>query len=268
MNINNISLGFKPKKIVSWLERPIATVFLLGQVIIHLLRGELNHRLTLEQMESVGPKSLPISLITAISVGMVFTIQVSKEFLSFGAIQTIGGVLALALSRELTPVLTAVVVAGRVGSAFAAEIATMKVTEQIDALYVLKTDPVNYLVVPRVVACCLMLPMLTMLSFVAGMISGLIIAENLYNISQSTFLSSAQSFLQVWDLACSAIKSLVFGGIIAIVGCNWGITTRGGAKDVGKSTTEAVVIALILIFVTNFFLSWVMFRGIGTSFAG
>ncbi|MEM7595846.1 MAG: ABC transporter permease, partial [Cyanobacteria bacterium P01_A01_bin.83] len=188
MNINNTNLVFKPYKILSWLGRPLGGFFLVGQVIIHLLRGELNHHLTMEQMESVGPKSLPISLITSISVAMVFTIQVSKEFLSFGAIQTIGGVLALALSRELTPVLTAVVVAGRVGSAFAAEIGTMKVTEQIDALYLLKTDPINYLIIPRVVACCLMLPMLTMLSFVAGMTSGLIIAENLYNISRSTFL--------------------------------------------------------------------------------
>lgn len=255
-------------KIFSWLERPLGAVFLAGQVITHLLRGELNYRMTVEQMQSVGPSSLPIALITSISVGMVFTIQVSKEFLNFGAVQTIGGILALALSRELTPVLTAVVVAGRIGSAFAAEIGTMKVTEQIDALYILKTDPVNYLVTPRVIACCLMLPMLTMLSFVAGMLSGLIIAENLYGISQSTFLNSAQSFLGVWDLVCSAIKSLVFGAIIAIIGCNWGITTKGGAKDVGKSTTSAVVIALILIFVTNFFLSWIMFQGTGTSFGG
>ncbi|MEM8677448.1 MAG: MlaE family lipid ABC transporter permease subunit [Cyanobacteria bacterium P01_G01_bin.67] len=265
MNINLISGG---KNILSLFERPIGAFFLVGQVLTHLLRGELNHRLTVEQMESVGPKSLPISLITAISVGMVFTIQVSKEFLDFGAIQTIGGILALALSRELTPVLTAVVVAGRVGSAFAAEIATMKVTEQIDALYVLKTDPVNYLVVPRVVACCLMLPMLNMLAFVAGMVSGLIVAENLYDISQSTFLNSAQNFLEIWDLVCSTIKSLVFGGIIAIIGCNWGLTTRGGAKDVGESTTSAVVIALILIFVTNFFLSWIMFQSAGSKLGG
>lgn len=264
----SIRLIFGSKTIISWLERPLSAVFLMGQVIIHLLRGELNHRIILEQMESVGPRSLPIALITSISVGMVFTIQVSKEFLSFGAVQTIGGILALALSRELTPVLTAVVVAGRIGSAFAAEIGTMKVTEQIDALYILKTDPVNYLVVPRVIACCLMLPMLTMISFVAGMFSGLIIAENLYGISQSTFLHSAQNFLGVWDLLCSAIKSLIFGTIIAVIGCNWGLTTRGGAKDVGESTTSAVVIALILIFVTNFFLSWIMFQGAGANLGG
>jgi len=261
-------INFNSKKIISWFERPFSAVFLLGQVLIHLLRGELNHAITVEQMESVGPRSLPIVLITAISIGMVFTIQVSRELLQFGAVQTIGGVLALALSRELTPVLTAVVVAGRIGSAFEAEIGTMKVTEQIDALYILKTDPVNYLVTPRLVACCLMLPMLTMLSFLTGMISGMIIAENLYDISQSTFLNSAQNFLEVWDLISSGIKSIVFGTIIAIVGCNWGITTRGGAKDVGESTTTAVVVALILIFITNFFLSWVMFQGTGSKLIG
>lgn len=261
-------INFNSIAIISWLERPLGALFLLGQVIIHIMRGELNHRIIVEQMESVGPRSLPIVLITAISIGMVFTIQVSRELLQFGAVQTIGGVLALALSRELTPVLTAVVVAGRIGSAFAAEIGTMKVTEQIDALYILKTDPVNYLVTPRVLACCLMLPMLTMLSFVAAMMSGLIIAENLYGISQSTFLNSAQSFLEVWDLICSGIKSIVFGTIIAVIGCNWGITTRGGAKDVGESTTTAVVVALILIFVANFFLSWIMFQGTGSKLVG
>ena len=121
--------------IISWLQRPLSGVFLLGQAIIHLMQGRINYTNTVEQMESVGPSSLPIALITSASVGMVFTIQVAKQFIEFGTVQIIGGVLALALSRELTPVLTAVVVAGKIGSAFAAEIGTMKVTEQIDAKY-------------------------------------------------------------------------------------------------------------------------------------
>ena len=243
----------------------LAGIFLMGQIVIHILHRQINFNNTLEQMESVGPGSLVIALITSISVGMVFTIQVAKEFINFGTVQIIGGVLALALSRELTPVLTAVVVAGRIGSAFAAEIGTMKVTEQIDALYVLKTDPINYLVIPRVVACCLMLPMLTMVSLVAGIISGSIVAENLYGISFTTFFDSVQNFLQVWDLIAAQIKSVVFGAIIAIIGCNWGLTTTGGAKGVGESTTAAVVTALISIFVTNFFLSWLMFQGSGSA---
>ena len=248
-------------QIMSWVQRPLSGIFLMGQTLTHLVQGKINLNNTLDQMESVGPGSLSIALVTAASVGMVFTIQVAKEFIDFGTVDIIGGVLAIALSRELTPVLTAVVVAGRVGSAFAAEIGTMKVTEQIDALYILKTDPVDYLVVPRVVACCLMLPMLTMVSFVMGIISGMIVAENIYGISQTTFLDSVQNFLGIWDLVAAQIKSIIYGLIIAIIGCNWGMTTSGGAKGVGESTTAAVVIALIAIFVTNFFLSWIMFQG-------
>ena len=242
-------------KLISWLQRPLNAFFLIGQAVFHLIRGQINTENTLEQMDAVGPKSLLITLITSTSIGMVFTIQVAQQLLQFGTVQVIGGITAIALSRELTPVLTAVVVAGRIGSAFAAEIGTMKVTEQIDALYILKTDPVNYLVVPRVVACCLMLPILTIVSFVVGMASGLILADTMYGITYTTFLDSVQNFLQVWDLICAIIKSVVFGLIIAIVGCNWGLTTSGGAKGVGESTTNAVVTALILIFMTNFFLS-------------
>jgi phospholipid/cholesterol/gamma-HCH transport system permease protein len=249
-----------------WLQRSLAAIFLTGQVVVHLLQGKINRRNTLEQMAIVGPDSLTIALITATFVGMVFTIQVAREFLNFGAVQAIGGVLALALSRELAPVLTAVVLAARVGSAFAAEIGTMKVTEQIDALYVLRSDPIDYLVIPRLIACCVMLPMLTMISLVMGLIGGIVVSQAIYSISQATFLESIQAFLQTWDLVSAVIKAVIFGGIIAVIGCNWGLTTTGGAKGVGESTTTAVVMALIAIFISNFFLSWLMFQGLGRQF--
>ncbi len=175
--------------------------------------------------------------------------------------------LAIALSRELAPLITAIVVTGRVGSAFAAEIGTMQVTDQIDALYMLKTDPIDYLVIPRLIACCMMIPLLTILSFVVGMIGGLVLAEALYGISSTVFLNSAQSFLTTWDLFSSLIKSVVFGTLISVIGCSWGLTTTGGAKGVGESTTAAVVTALMSIFVTNFFLSWLMFHGTGNTTA-
>ncbi|NES81314.1 MAG: MlaE family lipid ABC transporter permease subunit [Moorea sp. SIO2B7] len=248
-----------------WIGRLIAAIFLGGQVVVHLLRTKIHRRNTIEQMATVGPESLMIALITAGFVGMVFTIQVAREFIYFGAGTAVGGVLAIALTRELAPVLTAVVLAGRVGSAFAAEIGTMRVTEQIDALYVLKTDPIDYLVIPRVLACCLMLPVLTILSLITGMAGGLLIATNLYGISQSVFLNSARNFLGVWDLFSSMIKSGVFGGLIAVIGCSWGLTTTGGAKGVGQSTTTAVVTALLAIFIANFFLSWLMFQGTGSA---
>ena len=248
-----------------WLERLLAAFFLGGQVLVHLLQGKIHRRNTLEQMASVGPKSLAIALITASFVGMVFTIQVAREFIHFGATTAVGGVLAISLTRELAPVLTAVVLAGRVGSAFAAEIGTMRVTEQIDALYILKTDPIDYLVTPRVIACALMLPVLTILSLVTGMIGGLFIANSLYDIPSSVFLDSVENFLKTWDLVSSMIKSLIFGALIGIIGCSWGLTTTGGAKGVGKSTTTAVVTSLLAIFIANFFLSWLMFQGTGSA---
>lgn len=248
-----------------WTLRLLSAIFLGGQVIVHLLGGKIHRRNTLDQMAVVGPDSLTIAMITASFIGAVFTIQVTREFINFGATTAIGGVLALALSRELAPVLTAVVIAGRVGSAFAAEIGTMRVTEQIDALYMLKTDPIDYLVIPRVIACCLMLPLLTILSIILGMTGGVLIAINFYNIPQSVFLDSARNFLGIWDLFTAMIKAGVFGMLIAVIGCSWGLTTTGGAKGVGQSTTTAVVTALLAIFITNFFLSWLMFQGTGSA---
>ena len=248
-----------------WLQRSIAAVLLAGQVAVHLLKVKIHRRNTLEEMAAVGPDSLAIALVTAAFVGMVFTIQVAREFLNFGAGQAVGGVLALALTRELAPVLTSVVIAGRVGSAFAAEIGTMRVTEQIDALYVLKTDPIDYLVIPRVIACCLMLPILTLLSLITGLLGGMFIASSLYSISQVVFLDSVNNFLQVWDLCSALIKAIIFGALVAIIGCSWGLTTTGGAKGVGQSTTTAVVTALLAIFIANFFLSWLMFQGPGSA---
>jgi phospholipid/cholesterol/gamma-HCH transport system permease protein len=246
-----------------WHRRLLAAALLGGQVLFHLLKGRIHRRNTLEQMAIAGPASLIIVLVVSLSIGMVFTIEIAREFINFGAASTVGGVLALALARELAPVLSAVVLAGRIGSAFAAEIGTMRVTEQIDALYMLKTDPIDYLVTPRVIACCMMLPFLSVLALVVGLAGGLLMAEQ-YGISQTLFLNSVRSFLTPWDLACAPIKSFCFGALIAVIGCNWGLTTTGGAKGVGQSTTTAVVTSLLAIFISNFFLSWLLFQGTGS----
>lgn len=248
-----------------WFKRLIAAIFLGGQAIVHMLRGKFNYSNIIEQMALVGPESLLIALLTSTTIGMVFTIQVAREFINIGAGQAVGGVLSLALTRELAPVLTAVVLAGRVGSAFAAELGTMKVSEQIDALYILKTDPVDYLVVPRLVACCVMLPLLTILAIVTGMLGGLLIATTIYGMPGRVFLDSARNFLNAWDICSAPIKAVCFGALIAIIGCSWGMTTTGGAKGVGQSTTTAVVTSLLAIFISNFFLSWMMFQGTGSA---
>lgn len=233
-------------------------------MFFHLFQGKIHRRNTLDQMAVVGPESLLIALVTAAFVGMVFTVQVAREFINLGAATAVGGVLALSLSRELAPVLTAVVLAGRVGSAFAAEIGTMRVTEQIDALLMLKTDPIDYLVIPRVIACCMMLPILTIMCLVTGMMGGLLVAITMYDISPSVFLDSARNFLNLWDILSAAIKAFCFGALIAVIGCSWGLTTSGGAKGVGESTTTAVVTSLLTIFIANFFLTWIMFQGVGS----
>ncbi len=263
-----MNFSLLPDNFVLWLQRLLAAIFLGGQVIIHIISKPIHRRNTIEQMAAVGPESLLIALVTAVFVAMVFTIQVAREFISFGASTAIGGLLALTLARELAPVLTAVVIAGRVGSAFAAEIGTMRVTEQIDALQMLKSDPIDYLVIPRVIACALMLPLLCVLSFMTGMAGGLVVATNLYGLSTAVFINSAQSFLTPWDLVSALIKSVIFGTLIAVIGSSWGLTTTGGAKGVGQSTTTAVVTSLLAIFVANFFLSWVMFQGTGSAFLG
>lgn len=263
-----MNFSLLPDNFVLWLQRLLAAIFLGGQVIIHIISKPIHRRNTIEQMAAVGPESLLIALVTAVFVAMVFTIQVAREFISFGASTAIGGLLALTLARELAPVLTAVVIAGRVGSAFAAEIGTMRVTEQIDALQMLKSDPIDYLVIPRVIACALMLPLLCVLSFMTGMAGGLVVATNLYGLSTAVFINSAQSFLTTWDLVSALIKSVIFGTLIAVIGSSWGLTTTGGAKGVGQSTTTAVVTSLLAIFVANFFLSWVMFQGTGSAFLG
>jgi phospholipid/cholesterol/gamma-HCH transport system permease protein len=249
----------------TWSRRLGAALLLGGQVLVHLLRGKINRRNTFEQMSIVGPESLLVAMLTALFVGMVFTIQVAREFINFGLANTVGGVLALALTRELGPVLTAVILTGRVCSAFAAEIGTMRVTEQIDALQMLSTDPVDYLVIPRVLACCIMLPVLTLFSLIGGIGGGMVVASTLYNIPSSVFLDSVQGFVALWDIWSALLKAMVFGAIIAVVGSSWGMTTTGGAKGVGQSTTAAVVTTLVIIFISNFFLSWVMFQGTGGS---
>lgn len=259
----NVKVSWTPFRLNPWGRRLFRAILLGGQVIFHLLLGKIHVRNTRAQMIMVGPESLLVVLLTATFVGMVFTIQVSREFINFGLVQAVGGVLAVSLTRELGPVLTAVIVTGRVCSAFAAEIGTMRVTEQIDALQMLDTDPVDYLVVPRVVACGIMMPVLTVLALFSGIGGGMLVAMFLYGVPIGVFLDSVQAFLDFWDLLSALIKALVFGTLIAIIGSSWGLTTTGGAKGVGQSTTAAVVTSLLAIFVSNFFLSWIMFQGTG-----
>lgn len=246
-----------------YLWRALAALIIAGQVFLRILRRRVHLRNSLQQLESVGPRSLGVCLLTASFVGMAFTIQFVREFARLGLTRAVGGVLSLALSRELSPVVTAIIVAGRVGSAFAAELGTMQVSEQTDTLRVLRTDPIDYLVTPRVIACSIALPILTLISFTVGMAASVFLADSVYNVSANIILDSAKKALQPWDFVSTMIKSTVFGAIISVVSCAWGITTVGGAKGVGESTTSAVVISLVCIFIADFILSWCFFQGAG-----
>ncbi len=211
-------------------------------------------------MVTAGPGSiLPVLLVNGCA-GMIFTIQTARELVKFDAVNTVGGAFALAFCRELAPILTASIIAGQVGSAFAAEIGEMCVTEQIDALYMLKTDPIDYLVVPRVIACCLMLPILTILGLVIGIIGGVFAAMQFYQVDPEIFLESVRNFLTVPDILTVLLKAFIFGVLVAVIGCNWGLTTTGGAKQVGESATAAVVTSWVLIFIVDFFLSLLLYE--------
>jgi phospholipid/cholesterol/gamma-HCH transport system permease protein len=247
-----------------WFQRFLVTLFLGGQVLLRILQGKIDRRKIMEHLVTVGLDSLGSVLLIAFFGGMVFTFQLARELIRFGAVGAVGGTFAVAFCGELAPLLTAGVVAGQVGSAFAAEIGEMQVTEQIDALYMLRTNPIDYLVVPRVIACCIMLPILTIFSVAVGILGGLFVAVNFYELEPSVFLESVRTFLGPWDLVTVAIKSFIFGLIIALVGCGWGLTTAGGGKGVGQAATAAVVTSWVFIFVADLFISLLMFHELGT----
>ncbi len=223
---------------------------------IHNLRtGKFSFKNLLDQMSRIGVDSLLMVAITGISTGAVLVVQIGYQFAQMGAQSYVGGVVSLAMARELAPILTAIVVAGRVGSAIAAEIGTMKITEQIDALETMATNPVDYLVVPRFWGCTIMLFMLTIFTNVVGMIGGSIVAVHQIGLTLISFRDSILHMLMVQDLMGGLVKATIFGGIIAIIGCYKGFTTEGGAEGVGQSTTSAVVVSIMMILAVNYFLT-------------
>ena len=228
---------------------------LAGQVIFRLVQGRGERRNLMYYLACAGPGCLAPVVLTNLFAGMIFSIQTGRELINYGATHALGGAFAMAYCRELCPILTAAILAGQVGSAFAAEIGCMKLSEQIDALKVLRTDPIDYLVVPRVLACCIMLPILMILSLFVGIGGGLLIAHQLFDISAYTFLSSIQESLMISDLVAVLLKAVLFGAVIAIMSCSHGLTTACHGKGVGQSTTAAVVTTWVGIFVMDFVVS-------------
>ncbi len=214
---------------------------------------------TIAQAALLGVQSLVIVALTSLFTGMVISLESAQQAVAYGFANLVGGAVAYASVRELGPMLTGVVVAGRVGAAIAAEIGSMVVTEQIEALRSMGLEPSRFLVVPRLVALLVMLPLLTIFADVVSIAGGAWIAQTYAHVSYEAFVSSVRQSIDFSDVLKGLLKSLVFATIIAMVGAYQGLSTRGGAAGVGRSTTFAVVLAIILIFVSNFVLSFLLF---------
>ena len=230
---------------------------LFGQTLRQLHKAQ--RKLTLYQMAHLGVDSLPIVSLTLLFAGMVMTLQIVDILLRYGAQSTLGGVISIAMGRELGPILTGVVVAGRTGAAMTAELGTMKVTEQIDALHCMAVNPVAYLVVPRFIACVLMVPVLSFYGYIIGTGGGYGVAILGSGISHFTFMNSVELFTAVSDVVYGMIKAMVFGGIIALIACYEGMHAKSGAEGVGQATTRSVVMSIIFIFVCNYLLSIILY---------
>jgi phospholipid/cholesterol/gamma-HCH transport system permease protein len=221
----------------------------------YLLRRPFDGRLFLDQLDAVGVRSLTVVNLTAIFSGMVLALQMGEFLAKFGAKIYVSRIMGLSLMREMGPVLSALMVAARVGAGITAELGTMKVTEQIDAMRALATSPIKKLVVPRVLATIVMMPVLTILADAVGLFGGYFIAVLQLGVSGDFFYNSLIQNTALGDLMSGLGKSVFFGFLIAIIACNKGLTATGGADGVGRATTSAVVQASISVLVSDFFLT-------------
>ncbi|MCL2390503.1 MAG: ABC transporter permease [Endomicrobia bacterium] len=227
-----------------------------GETFFWILKGQIPLKSTMSQMVEMGWRSFPIILLTSFFTGMVLALQVGTSTANlFNEPVYVGTILGFSLVLELGPVLTAVVVAGRVGAAITAEIGTMKVTEQLDALYTLGTNPVKYLAVPRFVSCILMLPLLTVFANIIGIYGGLIVTVHSWDVSPAVYWGDVLDFMEIGTFLHGFIKSFFFAFIIVSIACHKGFSTEGGAEGVGKATTSSVMTSLVLVLVSDYFLS-------------
>ncbi len=239
-----------------------STIEHIGDICVLLYRTiyssfirPFNLRLIWEQLEEIGFKSIPIVILSATAIGMVMVVQLAYGFGRFGAKSLVGSVVSLAFVRELGPVLTSLLVGGRVGSGITAEIGSMKVTEQIDALRTLGADPIKKLVVPRFIAAVISFPFLTIIADLAGIIGAMIMAEIELGVTPRLFISGMVGWVFISDLLSGILKTVFFGSIVATIGCYIGMNTEGGTQGVGRATTLTVVVSLVLIIIGDFFLT-------------
>lgn len=247
-----------------WLKSALLSIQNYSKItwssVINLFSRPRYFRETVEQMDSMGVRSLTIVTLTGLFTGMVLTVQSSATLDAFGARPYVGRMVSLSMLRELGPVLTALMVTGRVGSGMAAELGSMVVTQQIDALRSLGTDPIRKLVTPRLVAGLVMVPTLTILSDAVGMLGGYLVARFTLRLGTELYWHSALDAISMEDIFMGLVKPLVFGFIIVSVGCYQGLSTRGGTQGVGESTTQSVVVASVLILASDYFLNLLILK--------
>ena len=234
-------------------------LLLFLSAITWAIRPPFRFRVLFKQMEFVGVHSLTVVAITGIFTGMVLALQTYYGFRLFGGESLVGATVALSMARELGPVITSLMVTGRAGSAMAAELGTMRVTQQIDALYTMSVNPIQFLVVPRIISAIIMLPVLTIISDFIGVAGGYFVGVRLLKINSGIFMARIIEFVELEDIFNGLIKSACFGLILALVGCYKGFYTTGGAEGVGRATTQAVVISSVAILISDYFLTAVMF---------
>jgi len=247
-------------------RRTISFVSETGRVTLTLFRAirvafilPLGLRNIIKQMEQLGVNSIPVVLITATFTGMVLALQSHTGFKRFNAESLVGTVVALSMTRELGPVLTGLIVAGRAGAAMAAELGTMRVTEQIDALATMAVDPVKYLITPRVLAGIIMLPILTVLADFIGIIGGYLVSVRLLDANSGIYIRRTTQYLEVNDIMAGLMKAAIFGMLISAISCYKGFNAAGGAEGVGEATTSAVVISMMLILISDYFMTAFLF---------
>ena len=248
-------LEFIGIRTTSFIREMGGVILFLGQTLRGMVSRPFYLKNLLRQMEQIGVNSVPVVLTTAISTGMVLALQSYTGFKRFGAESLIGAVVSLSMTRELGPVLTGLMVAGRAGAAMAAELGTMRVTEQIDALYTMATNPMQYLVVPRFLASTIMMFFLSGLGMYIGILGGYFVGVKVLGTNPVTYMNQSINNTEVQDIWYGLIKSLVFGAVVGLIGCYKGFNTEGGAEGVGKATTGAVVVSCMLILILDYFLS-------------
>src|ERR1700744_2572919 len=233
-------------------------VFLFLDILRCLVRYPIRFGLLVKQIDFIGIKSVPVVIITGGFIGAVFAAQCEFQFKRLGMSPAVGPVVAIAMCRELGPVLCALMIAGRVGSAMAAELATMKITEQIDALRSLAVYPTEYLIVPRFLAMLISMPILVGLAITCGVGAGYLVAVHVLAVPGVYYWNNTQKFTQDKDIWIGVVKGFFFGIIILLVGCNKGLQAAQGAEGVGLATTEAVVDAFIIVLIANFFFTFLL----------